>query len=128
MNEPTPEQLAKLPKWAQDHIKHLTTSNNAIKSSLKQFNDSQTPSPIWVDEWLQDPRIKRYIQAPHCNVIFSHKGVDMRVMLAGEKDPSRAPGIEISYSRTGRWGDAGEIALVPKSHGLFQLISKENMR
>jgi hypothetical protein len=84
MNKPTPEQLARLPKWASSHIAHLTRTCTNLQNSIDAAVDSQTPSPIWVDEMvhnMDDPVVfkKRFVQSD--SVCFLHKGVHLTVCL-----------------------------------------------
>lgn len=56
---PTPEQLAKLPKWAQQHIAVLE-SNLEVQRMVRLINPG-APSPFWTQAY-NEPR--RFIQAP----------------------------------------------------------------
>lgn len=42
----TPEQFAKLPKWAQNYIRDLEMRRDAAIRQLKEVADTQTPSRI----------------------------------------------------------------------------------
>lgn len=59
---PTPEQLSKLPKWAQDYIKDRdTVARNAV-SVMVAAHESQTPTPfyfsgsMWPDPDSRSPK------------------------------------------------------------------------
>ena len=84
MSNPTPEQLARLPKWAQEHIRHITRTCRNLQDAINAAVDSQTPSPIWVDEMINtmgDRTVfkKRFVQSD--SVCFLHKGVHLTVRL-----------------------------------------------
>jgi len=42
MNKPTPEQISKLPRWAQDHIKDLARQRETALEALNSHVDNQT--------------------------------------------------------------------------------------
>jgi len=122
--------ITKLPKWAQERIRDLERQRDVAVKTLNQFQDSQTPSPVFYREFVctgeTDGSSEKigYIQA---SVIeFTHAGVFLRVMLSREKDPSRDFGIELSWSNTDR--HSAQVAFIPKSYQQAQLVAKENMR
>jgi hypothetical protein len=61
--------LNKLPKWAQEYIRNIERDRELSVRALNEFVDTQTESPIWVDEGVctgeeSGPAFKRhYIQA-----------------------------------------------------------------
>lgn len=44
---PTPEQLAKLPKWAQDHIRNLQQKLDVAVSRHSELCDNSKPGPFF---------------------------------------------------------------------------------
>ena len=50
MTKPTDEQVAKLPKWAQDRIRDLEREREAAVQSLNEFVDQQSPTDVWIDD------------------------------------------------------------------------------
>lgn len=123
---PTPEQIAKLPKWARDHIERLAREVATWKGSALRFAKEQPEAPFYVDEWYAEPRFKRYIAVPTNRICVNHAGVEAQIYLPPENDSQRLFGIEISFTRTGQMH--GDIAVIPRGHGQIQLLSKENMR
>jgi hypothetical protein len=79
----TPEQLAKLPKWAQEHIHELKRDREVTLRSLHAFQDNQTKSLIWVDEHActgEEPGTtlyRRYIQQH--TITLEVGGVEVRL-------------------------------------------------
>lgn len=61
---PTTEQIAKLPKWAQDHIARIERRRADAVRQLEEYCDTVTPSPIKFDNWrINDGEKVKYIQA-----------------------------------------------------------------
>jgi hypothetical protein len=50
--DPTPEQIAKLPQWAQQYINKIDGERFQAVRALKRFEDKQTPSTAWYDEFM----------------------------------------------------------------------------
>lgn len=124
MNAPTPEQLEKLPKWAQEHIKDLNRRMVIAERTLKEYQDAQTPSEFFYDDYLcigggSPQHARRYVQTHKISVVKD--GVRADVLLRHDE-----PGIEIS------WGDekrtCREVALVPTSFQKIKLVTKDHIR
>lgn len=47
MSNPTPEQIAKLPKWAKDHIQVLTNELELAASQLAKISDAASTGIHW---------------------------------------------------------------------------------
>lgn len=122
----TPEQIAKLPKWAQDHIKDVERERFVAVRALNEFCDTQTKSQFYTEESVcsgerQGPSTKRkYIQA--IAIIAAWRGVELRVD-ANDYGQS-GPGIRLSWNAT----DGGDVALIPYSHNSMRLVQTEDMR
>lgn len=126
----TAEQLAKLPKWAREHIDSLSRELDAATLSLQQYLDNQTPSPFYLDDWFSPTRQKVYIQSATNRICVEHARVHLEVFLPHEDDSQRLYGIELNYSAmvNGKHCLAGPtVAVVPRGCSLIQLISKENL-
>lgn len=124
MNTPTPEQIAKLPKWAQEHIADLDRRMVVAERSLKEYEDAQTPSEFFYDDLLciggKSPQnVRRYVQTHRISIV--RDGIRADVLLRHDE-----PGIEIS------WGDehrgCREVAMIPTSFQKIKLLSKDKMR
>ena len=104
---PTPEQIAKLPKWAQEQLKDFDRRAFVAERSLREYRDSLTPSDIFVEEYdgEQSKMVKRFIQSH--KVTIERNGVHLEIILRQEEK-----GIDITYWTEDRW--VKEIALVPK--------------
>ena len=125
MNAPTPEQIAKLPKWAQDHIKNLDRRMVVAERTLKEYQDAQTPSPVFYDDLLcvgegGPKHVRRFVQTRRISIV--NDGIRVDVMVRGDGDK----GVEVS------WGDDGrlcrEVAMVPISFQKMKILTKEDMR
>ncbi len=123
-NTPTAEKIAKLPKWAQEHIANLDRRMELAERKLKEFEDAQTPSEFFYDDYVcvgdgSPPNVRRYVQTHKISVV--RDGVRVDIMLRLDEK-----GIEIS------WGDefrgCREIAMVPTSFQKIKLVKKEDIR
>lgn len=134
MNKPsvnafTPEEIAKLPKWAAEKVKDLSRERDAAVCKLNEYIDSQTESPISIDEHpclgeSYGPSFKtRYIQAR--DVKFTWHGVTLEVRLRDE-GPQHDNCIQLVWGTSKR--SMSHVAFVPSSYQHAELISKENMR
>jgi len=83
--EPTAEQIAKLPKWAQERIRNLERALFISQRTMTEFCDSQTPSRVWYDELICDkviggPSSRRvYIQSNR--VTFGRDALRERTLI-----------------------------------------------
>lgn len=129
MPAPTPEQIAKLPRWAQEHVKDLERNLATAQALSKRLADAQTPSPFFVDDWTVTPTVKRYIQSPADRLCVEHAGVHLEIFLARPDDGQRLYGIELSYHGINERSSSGStIALMPRSISCIQLVNKANLR
>lgn len=123
-----PEQLVKLPKWAQDYIEKLSRERDVAIQTLNKFCDSETPSPFYIEDnpctgesGMTGPvRKRRYIQAHAVNVEWA--GITLRI--DANDYGGRRNEIGIFYGT----GTNCDVALVPMSYGNASLKTKENMR
>ena len=126
---PTIEQIAKLPKWAQDHLNDIQRQRDSAVNRLDTLADNQTPSPFYIEEMdctnaTGGPTARRfYLQTSR--IVCVHAGVRLDIYLPREKDSQRLNGIDLTYSdvRT----RSGYVALIPRCSGNVQLLSKENI-
>ena len=125
--KPTPEKIAKLPKWAQEHLTDLTRQLESSQASLTRFSDNQTPSPFYVDEWNKNSKIKRFIQTADRSICADHAGCHVELFLARKDDGQRPFGIQVSISAMGEWGRNGNVCFVPSSSGKIFIMHKDNL-
>lgn len=59
-SSPSPEQIAKLPKWARDHIQRIERERDGAVCERKRTLDSQTSSPIYYGGFMDSG--KKFIQ------------------------------------------------------------------
>lgn len=121
---PTPEQIAKLPKWAQEHIADLARRQANAERALNDFKDNQTPSEFYTEEYLcvgakSNEYVKRYIQAH--KVCVERDGVKLTILLRQDEK-----GLDLQWQSTDRL--MNEVALVPTSFNKVKIVSKECMR
>lgn len=127
MNTPTQEQISKLPKWAQEHIRDLTSQRDNEQNAKRRLLEQQQVSPFYVDEWYSDKPYKRYICAPGRQIEVEHAGVKLGVFLASEDDNQRPYGIELKYSAIGDAIGRG-VAIVPSGFSTINLQAASNIR
>ena len=125
---PTQEQLNKLPKWAQDHIRDIQRQRDIAVLRLDEMVDSQTPSPIYIDELdcteNGSPKCRRtYIQSNR--ICVEYAGVTLSIYCPQPNDSQRLYGIDLSYSETK--SRSGYVAIISRSFGNIQLLTKENI-
>lgn len=124
---PTPEQLSKLPKWAQDHIRDIARQRETAVNVLNEFVNDDTPSPFFFEDYActgecQGPSNKRrYIQAHSVTVVW--RGVELRVSANDYGNSGR--GIGLSWGTEG--GRHQDVAFIPSNYLSARLVSKEDM-
>jgi hypothetical protein len=124
---PTIEQLAKLPKWAQDHIADITRERDVSVCSLNEYCDESTPSPFEISEYVctgekQGPLLKRrYIQAHTMTVKW--RGVELRIDANDYGQSGK--GIRLQWNNQ---NDRDECAFIPQSYQSAIIKSKEDMQ
>jgi hypothetical protein len=125
--KPTPEQIAKLPKWAQDHIQNIERERFTAVRALNEYCDETTKSPFVIEDSVctgesTGPSTKRrYIQAPSMKVEYG--GVELRISA---NDYNGRRGIELSWSTLNYGHD--DICMSPLCRNSVELITKEAMR
>jgi len=109
VNQFTPEELAKLPKWALQKIEALESERQAAVTALQRYTDEQTESPFRVTELecigeqVGPTFLTRYIQAHKMEIAW--KGVELTVITKDD-------GIFLSWATDSR--SAREfVGLVP---------------
>lgn len=116
----TPEQLAKLPKWASKYILNLERDVRIAEEKLKTFMDDSTESAIYVEEYDLG---RRFIQAQ--SVTAKWAGVTVEIYLPRKGDSQREFGPEIKWHAQDR---TDHIAMIPNHFQCVTLLAKENMR
>jgi len=124
---PTLEQIGKLPKWAQGHIKILERERASAVRALNEFCDNQKPSPFYIEDWVctgerQGPSTKRiYLQTRSISVKWA--GVDLRLCV-NDKGGMHRHGIGLQWqSSDGRH----HVSMVPVSYQSIELVDVENL-
>ena len=117
--------IAKLPKWAKEHIEDVERQRDAAVHQLNRFCDEQTPSAFYVEDHpciggKSGPSEKRHYLQTH-KVAIEYKGVVLEIITRGD-----ANGIVL------QWGPPepmmGEIAMIPTGFQSARLVSKGEMR
>jgi hypothetical protein len=125
MTTPTPEQLAKLPKWAQEHIQHLDKRCIIAERALLDYTNTQTPSSMFYDELVcigdgPPTLMRKYVQTKKMSIIHDKVRIDVQI-----RAPEKA-GVEISWSGANYSGD--EIPMIPTSYQTVKIIPKDKLR
>lgn len=79
--------FTKLPKWTQEYIQNIERERDVAIRTLNEFQDSQTPTPYWTEEYTclgestphgdRGPTNKRhYVQAHRMTVKVGKSEVD----------------------------------------------------
>jgi hypothetical protein len=134
MENPTQEMLAKLPKWAQEHMQRLSSERELAVRALNTHLESQKPSRVYWDTYLctgeerdkgkSGPTSKRfYVQSNR--LIFESEGVNLEVICTS-KTNMHDPGIRLQWSAIDNTSE--HVALVPYSFQSAYLISATNLR
>jgi len=121
---PIPEQVAKLPKWAQERLADLERRTREAEVHLKNNLDAQTPSEFYVEEYVgvgegSGKYVKRYVQT--YKMAVEHDGVKLTILLRQDEK-----GIELQWNSTSRL--MNEMAMVPLSFNKVKIVAKEDMR
>lgn len=130
MDNPTPQQIAKLPFWAKRHMQNLENRRAEAECALQTALDRQTPSPFFVDEILMtsDSKEHRYIRTffnPGGNrMTVQHEGVLLNITLPMGTQGRR--GIELQWSDPRR--QVLDIAMIPQSYQQVVLLPPGLMR
>jgi len=53
---PTPEQLAKLPKWAREHLSYMEMRLREAKLAAHEMSGSVPNAMVWADSYGEFPR------------------------------------------------------------------------
>lgn len=75
--------VTKLPKWAQDHIRDLQRQRDAAVEALDRYCDDQTDSGVWTDELVCD----KAGGPSHRQKFIQVNAVSMRIKSANPKSP-----------------------------------------
>ena len=121
---PTPEQIAKLPKWAQERMEDLERRTRVAEQRLKEYLDAQAPSEFYVEEYVStgegsDKHVRRFIQT--YKMAVERDGVKLTILLRQDEK-----GIELQWNSTSRL--MSEVAMVPLAFNKVKIVDKENMR
>lgn len=127
MNEPTKEQIEKLPKWAREHVESLTREVSTWKDAALRFSKEQPESPFYIDDWTNGARIKQFIPSSVNTISCDYAGVHMDMFLPQDNDGQRFYGPEIRFSEIGKH-TFSNVAAVPTARGIIQLVHKDNLR
>ncbi len=131
---PTPEQLAKLPQWAQKHINDLVQERKVAVNALNSYIDNQTPSKFYVEDYhclgeQRGPTQKRkYFDTRRITV--EHAGIMLNVYCEyGEHMDAQS---DAKGSIKLQWEDLDRsmrhIAMIPQSFQQVHLVARDNMR
>jgi hypothetical protein len=127
---PSAAQMATLPHWAQAYIQKLTREREEALRALREWSDSQTPSPIYIDEFVltgeggRGPTTKRrYITTDQLEV--EHTNIHLRILLRqqGDNGPAR---IELQWSAIRP--PLGHVGFIPSGFQAADLIAPKDLR
>lgn len=117
MKQPTPEQIARLPKWARDHIADLERTAADTQREIRGILDNQTESKIFSDVYIEGNFEKVYYNVSE-QIHIHHAGVFLKVNFRAEDR------IELQWS-THEFG-LGDVCLIPTSYQQARLVHPKN--
>lgn len=123
-----PEQVERLPKWAQEAFKCLERERFCMARELKEWNDNQTPGPVSIQEYVctgnqQSPEsVTRYVQTQRLRIEW--KGCRLDIHLT-DNGPQHEDAIDLKWGPTNP--HTRSLALVPYSFQAARLIVPENL-
>jgi len=125
MNTPTPQQIAKLPKWAQDHIKDLSRQREVTIRTLNESLDKQTPSPFYYEDNLctgeQSGPVRKRIYVQTHWLYVEWEGVQLQILL-------REGQRQIDLKWYDQIGNCRDVAFIPSSYQSARLVARGNMQ
>lgn len=128
MKPPTPEQIAKLPKWAQEHIENCERERDEANRILSRVLADQKPTPFYTTELRGaepssgDRFIRRYFDAGR-HLTVEHEGVTLTITLPMGLQGRN--GIELSWERYDRLHSRQPVVLQPYSYQAMRLFVQE---
>lgn len=117
MRVPDP-RVEKLPEWARTLIKDIQRERDVVVQQLKEFVNTQEPSPFWQEEWICDGEsegpttYRNYIQTN--SVIAEHEGVRVELTVQPKE------GIMIRYNAAGE-ARMRDVYCTPVSYQQFRV-------
>lgn len=127
---PPVDKLAKLPMWAQQAFKNLERERFVAVRELKAWTDSQTPGPIFIEEYISTGEgkspafVTRYVEGK--KVSFVWQGVELEVILT-EGDSMSENAIALKWNQS-HGGSMGHVALIPTGFHSAILMHPKHMR
>lgn len=125
MNKPTHEQIAKLPKWAREHIETLERDRDSAHRVLKQFTDKQLVSPFFYEEAVYNraeysgPKfVRRYIDTHRVSI--KHQDVLVEIVLPNGVQGRE--GIEVNWRYVGHERGNG-VGLFPTASNMLSIAA-----
>ena len=121
LTAPTPEQLAKLPKWAQEHIEDMDRRAVVAERTLREFYDNSTPSEFYTEDWdaEQNKMVRRYVQTHRLSIERDGLKVDL---LLRQDDP----GVDITWCDETRL--CCQVPLIPEGLNHVRIMLKKDLR
>ncbi len=127
-SQPTAEQLEKLPKWAQDSFRHLTSERDEAVALVKKTLDTMTPSPIRITdhaclgEACGPSFLTRYVQSREIEITW--KGIRLTIDLKKQSSQFE-DGIRLSWesSQSGKANQFRDrVGFHPESYNAGYLL------
>jgi len=116
----TPQQFAKLPRYAQNAFHQERRSKHDAEEKIRRLTDTQTKTKIWVEDYgAEIDHQREYVQGDA--IVIAHAGVCLKVTAY------RDQGIELSWSEGDCPYGTGDVAFIPTSYQQARLTAVENM-
>jgi len=111
--------LTKLPKWAQEHIKDLQMQRDTAVSVVEEHCETQVPSPFKFESLSCEtsPPSHRTFYVDAHGLVVTHNGVELSIILRDN--------IDLQWGVAGGFRLNGEVSFVPIS---YMMASLERIR
>lgn len=117
-DELTDEKIAKLPQWAQKHLRDLETENHLLHRTMREMEADQPESPFYRDDLAPDPktggmnRVRHY--TPGHDLYAAHAGVVLHIVLREDR-------ISLAWSAQDPDGLDEDVAMVGAGRNAIDL-------
>ncbi len=116
--EATPDRVAKLPKWAQDHITDLERTADRATARLEQYVNENQEGKIVVSDYTNGDH--HDVKIPAEKVTFVHAGVWLQVKVYSENQ------IDLSWGPGHSMAAMGDVCFIPTAYQQARLVHPDN--
>lgn len=113
--------IAKLPKWAQAHIKDLDRRAFVSERTLREYHDNSTPSEFFTEDYDTDRQkmVRRYVQTHKMEILRN----GLRITIINRQDD---PGVDITWCDEER--STYQVPCIPQGLNHVRIVLKKDLR